>query len=86
MEDPVTVLVVILSVTLTIFLIVAILFLIALLKFVSYLRIVAGKAEHIVENVDTATTALKNVAGPLAAGKFFANIIDMVTKYKKGGR
>jgi hypothetical protein len=84
MEQSTEILIIILSVTLTVFLIVAIVFIIALIKLIGYLRLIAGKAEHVVDNVETASALFKNAAGPMAAGKFLSNIIDLVSKKRKG--
>ncbi len=84
MDGAAEVLVIILSVVLTIFLIVAIILTIILIKLGKVLQRIAGKAEGLVDNVETAAAAFKNAAGPLAAGKFLMNIADMVIKKRKG--
>ncbi len=84
MEEAATILVIILSVVLSIFLVVGIVLVVALIKLTNKVREIAETADHIVDNVDTATQAFKNAAGPLAAGKVIMNIVEMVTKGKKG--
>lgn len=84
MENAESILIIILSVTLTVFLLVAIVFIASLIKFISYLRIVAAKAEQVVDNVESASAVLKNVAGPLAVGKFFSNVVDIIRNKRKG--
>lgn len=82
MEDAAAILVIILSVTLTIFLIVAIVLGVWLVRLAKSLNSVAEKAQEIVDNVETASEVLKKAAGPLAAGKFIMNIADLIKKRK----
>lgn len=84
MDGAAEVLVIILSVFLAIFLVVGIVLSIALIKLTRTIKQVAEKAQGVVGNVEAASAALKNVAGPLAAGKFVVNIFDAVMKHKKG--
>ncbi len=77
------ILVIILSVFLAIFLILGIILSVILIKLSKTIRRLAEKADGVVGNVEAASAALKNVAGPLAAGKFAMNIIDTVLKNKK---
>jgi hypothetical protein len=83
MENAETVLVIILSVTLTVFLIVAIVLIVSLIKLSKILREIAEKARVAVDNVEAATLMLKKTAGPLAIGKFLTNIIDVIINRKK---
>jgi len=83
MENAETILVIILSVTLTIFLIVGIVLIVTLVRLVKSLNAVAVKAQEIVDNVETASDVLKKAAGPLAIGKFMMNMADLIKK-KKG--
>lgn len=78
------ILVVILSVFLALFLILGITLSIILIKLSKSIKRIAEKADGVVGNVEAASAALKNVAGPLAAGKFVMNIVDTVLKSKKG--
>lgn len=86
MENAETYLVIILSVTLTIFLIVGIILLTGLIKLTNKLREVADTAQQVAENVESASEMFKKTAGPLAAGKFLVNIADTVFSRKKGGK
>jgi cell division protein FtsB len=83
MENAETVLVILLSVTLIIFLVVAIILSISIIKLTRILREIAEKAQVAVSNVEAATLMLKKTAGPLAIGKFLTNIIDVVINRKK---
>lgn len=78
------ILVIILSVFLALFLILGIALSIILIKLSKSIKRIAEKADGVVGNVEAASAALKNVAGPLAAGKFVMNIVDTVLKSKKG--
>lgn len=84
MQDAETILVIILSVTLSIFLGAAIVFTIALIKLVKTLNQVALKATEVIDNVETAAATLRKAAGPLAAGKLLMNIFSLVNKTRKG--
>jgi predicted secreted protein len=83
MENAEATLVIILSITLTIFLIVAIIVFVALYKLIVKIREIADKAEVVAGNVVSATDTFKKAAGPLAVGKFIANIVGILSK-KKG--
>jgi sensor c-di-GMP phosphodiesterase-like protein len=84
MDGATEVLIIILSVVLTIFLLVSIVAAVLLIKLTRTLHRMADKAEHVVDNVESAATAFKNAAGPLAVGKFLVNIAESVIKKKKG--
>lgn len=83
MENATEILVIILSVFLAIFLVLGITLTIALIKLTKTIKRIADKADGVVGNVEAASAALKNVAGPLATGKFVMNIVDAVLKNKK---
>lgn len=82
MENAESILVIILSVTLTIFLIVGIFLGVVMVQFVRRLNEVADKAQEIIDNVETASEVLKKAAGPLAIGKFMMNIATILKKRK----
>lgn len=85
MEQTAFILIIILSVVLTLFLIAGITLLVISIRLVRSLQAIAEKAEHVVENVESAAQVLKNAAGPFAAGKFAMNLYETVTKAKKKG-
>jgi heme/copper-type cytochrome/quinol oxidase subunit 2 len=84
MENAQSILIIILSVTLTIFLIVAIVLATALIKFIRELQEISEKAHMVADNVEAATLAISKNAGKLAAGKMFMNVVDLFLKRKKG--
>ncbi len=86
MENAESILVIIVSVTLTLFLLVAIVLAVLSIKLIQRLRHIADTADLVVNNVEAASEILKNSAGPLAVLKFMANIADVAMKRKKGGK
>lgn len=84
MEGATEVLVIILSVFLAIFLILGIALTILLIRISRAIQRIADRAEGLVGNVESAATAFRNAAGPMAVGKFLVNIAEMVIKKKKG--
>lgn len=85
MEQAAEILVIILSVVLSIFLIVGIVFVIALIKLTKTIKHIVDKADQVIDNVESAAETFKNVAGPLASGKVIMNIIDLVSRKGKKG-
>lgn len=83
MENATEILVIILSAFLAVFLILGIALTILLIKLTKSIKRIADKADDVVGNVEAASAALKNVAGPLATGKFVMNIVDTVLKNKR---
>lgn len=86
MGNAESILVIILSVTLTIFLLAAITLTILLIQLAKRLKRIAETAQSVAGNVEAAAQILKQSAGPLAVARFMANIADVVTKRKKGGK
>jgi hypothetical protein len=84
MNMAVKILVVFLSTFLALFLLLAIIVAIKTIQLLNRLKLLAAKADHIVQNVETASEVFKNTAGPLAFTKLFANIAGVVGKYKRG--
>lgn len=82
MENAQSILVIIVSSFLTLFLIVTIVLILLVIKLVKQLKIVVDKAEKAVESVEHAGEVLKNTSGPLALVKLVRNII----KYSKKGK
>lgn len=71
------ILVVILSGFLALFLLLGLIFVIALIKLTRAVGRLVEKAEGAVTNVEVATTMLKNTAGPFAVAKVLLNIADL---------
>jgi len=84
MDNAEEILVIILSTFLAIFIGLAIVLTINLMKLTKKLRSIAEHAEAAATNVEAASTMFKNAAGPLAAGKFIMNMADAVINKQKG--
>jgi len=91
MENAESILVVILSSFLALFLILAIAATIMVVKLVKKMNAIADTAQEIVskahdiaDKVENVSDMFKRTAGPLALGKYFMNIAEAVTKHKKG--
>lgn len=76
--DSTDFLVVLLSVGMSLVLLFTIIALYYAIKVLRALRNITEKAEHIAENVDTASQFFRKSAGPAAMGKLIANIVEMV--------
>lgn len=82
MENAAEILVIILSVFLALFLLVHIILAVLFIKLVQTLKHLAEQADIAVDNVREATGKLKGVAGPLVAGKFLVNLVEMINNRK----
>jgi hypothetical protein len=76
------ILVVILSCALALFLVLGIVTAVLLIRLVQTLRMIAGKAEHLVTTAEAVGDAFKKAAGPVGVLKFVRNIADMVSQHK----
>lgn len=83
MNNAESILVIIVSVTLTIFLIVAIVTLILIAKLVSSVKRIVEHAEQVVETAGEAAAMLRNASGPLAFFKVVRNIVKNIDKMHK---
>lgn len=70
---------------LALFLILAVFLTIQLIRLVKSMNVVAEKAREVMGNVESASEMFKKTAGPLAVGRFFVNMADVVMKHKKRG-
>jgi len=83
MNTTFDILVIVLSVLLGLFLILAIVTISLILKVVASVRRVVAKGEQVIDSAEAAAEMFKNAAGPLGALKTFAQIIDTVAKHKR---
>jgi hypothetical protein len=83
MNTTLQVLIIIVSATLSIFLIVAILLIIKLIQVTQSLKRIAAKAEKIADSADAIGTFFRRTASPVALGRFITNIMDAVRKHNK---
>ena len=73
--DAFEILVIILSITLAIFLVLAITLTIGLIKLVKQLSITAERTDNIVSNIESASDSIKNMAGPAALISAIAKLV-----------
>jgi hypothetical protein len=82
MELAVQISVIVLAATAFILVMLGVVVMVVLLKLVKRVRLLADKAEGVVENAQEVTTILKNASGPLALFKIIANM----QRYARKGR
>ena len=80
MHNAESILVIILSTVLTIFLIVAIMVMVLIAGLLKAIRRLVEKAEQIVDSAEEAAAVLRNASGPLALFKLIRNIIAVIEK------
>lgn len=78
-----TVLLIILTTLLSIFFILCIAIAVGVLKLVGEVRRIAGKAENVVDSVESAAEVLKETQGRLAFFKLIRNIIKLAQRSRK---
>lgn len=83
MENAQTILVVITSSLLSLFLLLGIVLTVIVIRFVATLKRVVNKAEGLIDSAEAVTEAMKNVSGPLAFAKLVKNIVSIVQAHKK---
>lgn len=83
MHNAESILVIITSSALTLFLIVGIVVLILIAKLLHAIRHMVQKAEQLVDTASSAAEMLRNASGPLAVFKLVRNIMGVVDKMHK---
>lgn len=83
MQNAESILVIIVSSVLTLFLVVAIVLLFMVIKLVQQVKKVVDKAENAVESIEQAGELFKNTSGPMAVVKLIRNIMN---RNKKKGK
>ena len=83
MDTASQVLLIIVSITLTLFLIVGIMLAIKLVQILDHVRRITEKAEKIADNAESVSEFFQKTAGPAAITKLVANIVHTLKK-KKG--
>jgi hypothetical protein len=83
MHNAESILVIITSATLSVFLIAAIVVLVLIAKLLQAVRRIVERAERVVESAGEAAEMLKNASGPLAFFKVVGNIVRVVNKMHK---
>lgn len=82
MNNPESIILIILSVFLALFLALAIAVLVLVIKLIRSVKAIVLKAETVIDSVETAADVVKNASGPLATLKVIKNIIDLVQRNK----
>ncbi len=85
MEDTAFWLLIVVSSTLAVFLLLASIALVFLIKLLSQLRRIAEKAENVAESVEAAAESFEKRANSLAILKMVTGIVDSVSKLRKKG-
>lgn len=75
MDTATQILVMIVSVTLTIFIVMLIVLLTMVIKLMKQLKLIADQAEKAVDSVTTAGDMLRHASGPLAIAKLIGNLV-----------
>lgn len=75
-----TVFFIILSVVMSLFFILLIALVVVALKLVKSVKNVIAKAEHVIDNVESATDVIRDARGPFPLMKLIRNIMDLTNK------
>ena len=84
MNDTAVITLVVVSAVLVILLILLCVAVYSFIQILKAVRRVVDKAENVAVSVENVASTLENSAGPLAALKVVANIVENATKFKKG--
>jgi hypothetical protein len=79
------VLVIILSVTLSIFLIVGIMLMVQVMRLVKGLQEIADKAEKVLNSAESIGHIFRKTAGPVSLFNFVRSVVDTVAEHKHKG-
>lgn len=80
------ILVVVLAAALAVFLVLAIVVLVLIIRLVATLKMVAQKAEKLVESAEAVGEVFKKAAGPVGVLRFARGLFEMVSKHKQSKR
>ena len=86
MHNAESILVIIVSTTLTIFLLLAIAVLVLTAKLIKAVIRIVNRAEQVIETAEEAAEVLRNASGPLAFFKVVSNIVKTVEKMHNNRR
>lgn len=85
MNTAAEILVIIVSVVLSLFLIVAIVLLLQVLRLVKDLREVAARAERVIDSAESITNIFRKSAGPVSLLNFARTVMETVAEHKHKG-
>jgi hypothetical protein len=77
-------LLIIVSATLSVFLVVAIITMILFIRLIKKLRIIAERADNVAQSVESAAESFEKRASSMAVLSMIANIVDKASKVKRG--
>lgn len=80
------ILVIILSTTLAIFLVLAIVLIVKLIQVANAIKHITTKAEEIVDRAEEVSEMFQRTAAPLAVGRLLSNIADLLSRKGKGDK
>lgn len=83
MNNPESILLIILSIFLALFLLLSIIAIVLVIKLIKNIKAIVLKAESVIDSVETAADVVKNASGPMATLKVIKNIVDLVQRSKK---
>ena len=83
MDNAEQILVIIVSATLSLFLIISIFVLIKVLKVLDQIKRIGDRAEHVAENVEQTSAYFQKAAGPMAILKVISNLADTFSKTRR---
>ncbi len=78
------ILLIILSTALVALLVLGIAIAVMVIRLITMLRLVAAKAEKLVESAEAVGDIFKKASGPLGLLRFVQGLIDVIAKHKKG--
>jgi hypothetical protein len=79
------VLVIIVSITLSIFLLVGIILLVQMIRLVRRLQEIAQRAEKVIDSAEAASRVFRKVSGPAGLINFFRVVLETVSEHKHKG-
>lgn len=83
MDTATIIIMLILAGTLAVFLTLAIIAIVQILRLIKTINRVTDKAEHLIENASNVGDIFKSAAGPISALRILQNIISTVNKIKR---
>lgn len=83
MNTTFDVLVIVLSVLLGLFLILAIIAISFILKLVASIKRIVARGEQVIQSAESAAEMFKHAAGPLGAFKMLTHLVEMIAKAKR---
>lgn len=83
MENPEQILIIVLAVTLSLFLIVAIVATVKIIQILNQLKAITEKAHKLADNAESIGEMFKNNAGPIALAKLVVNLSHAVFSRRK---